>query len=39
MIGQDGRDADLALGGLQSVFHDGQTTVRMYPGFVAGVQL
>jgi len=38
MIGQDGRDADLALGP-QSVMHDGQTTVRMYPGFVAGVQL
>jgi hypothetical protein len=32
------RDADLALGP-QSVIHDGHTTIRMYPGFVAGVQL
>jgi hypothetical protein len=38
MVGQNGRDADLALGP-QTVIHDGQTTVRMYPGFVAGVQL
>jgi hypothetical protein len=38
MVGQDGHDLDLALGP-QSVTHDGRTTVRMYPGFVAGVQL
>jgi hypothetical protein len=38
-VGQDGRDADLSLAGPQSVMHDGQTTVRIYPGFVAGLQM
>jgi hypothetical protein len=39
MIGQDGRDADLSLGGPETVIHDGQTTIRMYPGFLAGLQI
>jgi hypothetical protein len=39
MVGQEGHDLDLSLGGGQSVIHDGQTTVRMYPGFILGVQI
>jgi hypothetical protein len=39
-VGQESTDADLSLGGVaQSVIHDGTTTVRMYPGFVAGLQI
>jgi hypothetical protein len=38
-IGQEGRDLDLSLAGPQRVIHDGGTTVRIYPGFVAGLQL
>jgi hypothetical protein len=38
-IGQAGRDLDLSLLGSGAVMHDGQTTVRMYPGFLAGLQI
>jgi hypothetical protein len=38
-IGQDHKDLDLSLGGPQIVAHDGATTVRVYPGFVVGLQL
>ncbi|HVU51368.1 MAG TPA: caspase family protein [Polyangia bacterium] len=38
MVAEEGHDLDLALGP-QTVIHDGRTTVRMYPGFVAGLQL
>lgn len=33
------RDLDLAPGFLQSVQHDGKSTVREYPGFVLGLQM
>ena len=39
VVAQDGRDLDLSLGGPEHVIRDGQTTVRIYPGFVAGLQL
>jgi hypothetical protein len=39
MVGQDKHDLDLSLIGLQSVMHHGETTVRMYPGFLAGLQI
>ncbi|MDB4981994.1 MAG: hypothetical protein JWM82_2746, partial [Myxococcales bacterium] len=39
VVGQSGGDADLSLGGPQSVNHDGSTTVRIYPGFVAGLEI
>jgi hypothetical protein len=39
VVGQDGRDLDLSLGGPQDVIRDGRTTVRIYPGFLAGLQI
>jgi hypothetical protein len=38
-VGQKGSDADLSLGGPEITGHDGATTVRIYPGFVAGLEL
>jgi hypothetical protein len=38
-IGQDGTDANLSLTGLENVVHSGATTVRMYPGFILGLQI
>jgi hypothetical protein len=38
-VGQESTDADLALGSVGSVIHSGTTTVRMYPGFVLGLQI
>jgi hypothetical protein len=38
-VGWSGRDADLGLGVLESVSRSGGTTVRIYPGFVLGVQI
>jgi hypothetical protein len=37
-IGWHGRDLDLTPNFLQTVQHSGQTTVREYPGLVAGIQ-
>ena len=39
VVGQEGRDLDLSLGGPQDVIHSGRTTVRIYPGFVAGLEI
>jgi hypothetical protein len=39
VVGHDGRDLDLSLGGPQDVIRDGRTTVRIYPGFLAGLQI
>ena len=39
VVGQQGSDLDLALGGPEQVVHDGGTTVRIYPGFIAGLQI
>ena len=38
-VGQDGRNLDLARGLPQSVEHSGQTTVRIYPGLLLGLQI
>jgi hypothetical protein len=38
-IGQENTDADLSLTGLDRVIHSGSTTVRLYPGFVVGLQI
>jgi hypothetical protein len=38
-VGQESTDADLSLGVAESVVHSGATTVRMYPGFVLGLQI
>ena len=39
VVGEEHKDLDLSLGGPQQVVHDGGTTVRIYPGFLAGLQL
>jgi hypothetical protein len=39
VVGQQGGDLDLSLGGPEQVVHDGGTTVRIYPGFIAGLQI
>ncbi|HTA17727.1 MAG TPA: caspase family protein, partial [Polyangia bacterium] len=39
VIGPQDKDLDLSLGGPQRVVHDGGTTVRIYPGFLAGLQI
>jgi hypothetical protein len=39
MVGQNGSDADLSVSGLENVVHSGMTTVRMYPGFLVGLQI
>jgi hypothetical protein len=39
VVGLDGTDLDLSLGGPQGVFHGGATTVRIYPGFLLGLQI
>jgi hypothetical protein len=39
VVAQKGRDLDLSLGGPESVMHSGQTTVRIYPGFLLGLQI
>jgi Caspase domain len=39
VVGQEGADLDLSLGGPQDVIHSGRTTVRIYPGFVAGLEI
>jgi hypothetical protein len=38
-IGTNGRDLDLQRGGLEQVMRSGNTTVRMYPGLLLGLQL
>jgi hypothetical protein len=38
-VSQNGTDLDLSLGGPQSVMHSGATTVRIYPGFLLGLQI
>jgi hypothetical protein len=38
-IGQESTDADLSLTSLDRVVHSGTTTVRMYPGFILGLQI
>ena len=38
MVGTDGRDFDGLGAGWGSTYHDGATTVRLYPGFLLGVQ-
>src|SRR4029077_4625038 len=37
-VGYSDRDADVGLGVLETTWKSGQTTVRLYPGFVLGVQ-
>ena len=39
VVGEEGRDLDLSLGGPERVIRDGGTTVRIYPGFVVGLQI
>ena len=39
MVGQDGRDFEGLGTGWGSTYHDGTTTVRLYPGFLLGLQL
>jgi hypothetical protein len=39
VVGEENKDLDLSLGGPQRVVHDGGTTVRIYPGFLAGLQI
>jgi hypothetical protein len=39
MVGTDGRDFDGLGAGWGSTYHDGATTVRLYPGFLLGVQI
>jgi caspase domain-containing protein len=39
VVGPQNKDLDLSLGGPQRVVHDGGTTVRIYPGFLAGLQI
>ena len=39
VVGEQNKDLDLSLGGPQRVVHDGGTTVRIYPGFLAGLQI
>jgi hypothetical protein len=39
VIGQEGHDLDLSLGGPERIIHDGRTTVRIYPGFILGLQI
>jgi hypothetical protein len=39
VVAQDGHDLDLSLGGPESVMHSGQTTVRIYPGLLLGLQI
>jgi hypothetical protein len=38
-IGTDGRDLDLERAGLEKVVRSGDTTVRLYPGLLLGLQL
>ena len=38
-VGWDGSDPVTSTGFAERVVHDGQTTVRMYPGFVAGLRI
>jgi hypothetical protein len=38
-VGWNDHDADVGLGALEQVHRSGGTTVRIYPGFVVGVQL
>jgi hypothetical protein len=38
-VSPQNKDLDLSLGGPQHVIHDGGTTVRIYPGFLAGLQI
>jgi Caspase domain len=39
VVGQEGTDLDLSLGGPEKVIRDGATTVRIYPGFLLGLQI
>jgi hypothetical protein len=39
VVAQRGTDLDLSLGGPQHVAHDGATTVRIFPGFLLGLQI
>ncbi len=39
MVGTDGRDFDGLGAGWGSSYHDGATTVRLYPGFLLGLQI
>jgi hypothetical protein len=39
MVGTDGRDFTGAFTSWGSEFHDGATTVRLYPGFLLGLQI
>jgi len=39
VVGQNGADFDGSYGGLQRVYHDGRTTVRIYPGLLLGLQI
>jgi hypothetical protein len=39
VVAQKGSDLDLSLGGPEAVMHSGQTTVRIYPGFLLGLQI
>ena len=39
MVGADGRDFDGLGAGWGSTYHDGATTVRLYPGFLLGLQI
>lgn len=38
-IGTNGRDADVGFGLPESVQRSGQTTVRIYPGLLLGLQI
>jgi hypothetical protein len=38
-VATDGRDVDLGFGATQSVQHSGNTTVRIYPGLLLGLQI
>jgi Caspase domain len=39
MVGTDSRDFDGLGAGRGSTYHDGATTVRLYPGFLVGLQI
>jgi caspase domain-containing protein len=38
-VAPDSKDLDLSRGGPQSVLHSGDTTVRIYPGLIVGLQI
>ena len=39
MVATDSRDFDRPRAGWGGTYHDGATTVRLYPGFLLGLQI